>query len=85
MAGCAAGSSWNASMCDQHTTPSATPASEALLVTDKQVQPLSRNEVINGIKECETSGLRAAMITSKRKINGYTSDVVIDITCMPKY
>jgi len=55
------------------------------LVVDKQVQPLSRNEVINGVTECEGNGLRAVMIYSKRKINGYTSEVVVDVTCAPRY
>ena len=57
----------------------------AKLVLDPEVQPMSRNAVILAIKECETSGLRAVMITSKRKVNGFSTDIVIDITCMPKY
>ena len=58
---------------------------DAKLMLDSQVQPMSRNAVILAIKECETSGLRAVMITSKRKVNGFSTDIVIDITCMPKY
>jgi len=55
------------------------------LEVDKVIQPLSRNEVINGVTECEGNGLRAVMLYSKRKVNGYTSEVVIDVTCAPRY
>ena len=55
------------------------------LEVDPVIQPLSRNEVINGVTECEGNGLRAVMVYSKRKINGYTSEVVVDVTCAPKY
>lgn len=55
------------------------------LEVDPVIQPLSRNEVINGVTECEGNGLRAVMVYSKRKINGYTSEVVVDVTCAPRY
>lgn len=54
------------------------------MVVDKFVQPLSRNEVIYAVRECETNGLRAVMLYGKRKINGYTTEIVIDVTCSPK-
>ena len=53
------------------------------LQVDKTTQPMSRNEIINAVRECEESGLRAVVIMSKRHISGMTSDVVIDVTCMP--
>lgn len=55
------------------------------LVVDAKIQPLSRNEVIYAVKECESSGLRASMIYGKRRVNGYTSEVVLDVTCAPKW
>lgn len=55
------------------------------LVIDKQIQPLSRNEVISAVTECTNNGLRAVMLYGKRKINGYTTDIVVDVTCAPKY
>ena len=55
------------------------------LLIDKQVSAMSRQEVINGIGECESNGMRAVMLYSKRKINGYTTDVVVDVTCAPKF
>ena len=54
------------------------------LVIDKNIQSMSRNEVIMGIQDCESNGLRAVLINGKRKINGFTADVVVDITCAPK-
>jgi hypothetical protein len=58
---------------------------EQEMVIDKKIQTLSRNEVIVGVRECETNGLRGVMIYGKRKINGYTTDVVVDVTCAPKW
>ena len=57
---------------------------EQTLIVDAEIQPLSRNEVIVAVGECETSNLRAVLIYGKRKVNGYTSDIVLDVTCAPK-
>lgn len=55
------------------------------LILDKSIHPMSRNEVILAVQECESSGLRAAMVFSKRKVSNYTADVVVDVTCVPRY
>lgn len=55
------------------------------LVLDKQVASLTRNEVINGVTECEGAGLRAHVITTKRQINGFSADIPVEVTCMPKF
>ena len=55
------------------------------LVIDPQIQPLSRNEVIYAVTECEANKLRAVMIYGKRRVNGYTSEVVLDVTCAPRW
>jgi hypothetical protein len=81
LSGCAAGSSWNASMLDGSSSGTA----EQKMVLDKNIQAMSRNEVILAVQECESSGLRAVMVFGKRKINNYTADVVADVTCAPKY
>ena len=81
MSGCAAGSSWQASMMDGSSSGTA----EQKMVLDKNIQAMSRNEVILAVQECESSGLRAVMVFGKRKINNYTADVVADVTCAPKY
>jgi hypothetical protein len=79
MTGCAAGSSWQASLGDSAGGP------EQKMILDKDNHAMSRNEVILAVQECEVSGLRAVMIFSKRKINNHTADVVVDVTCAPKY
>lgn len=55
------------------------------LVLDKNVQPMSRNEVVSAIGDCQANGLRAVLMYGKRKVNDYTADVVIDVTCAPKW
>ena len=55
------------------------------LVMDKTIQSMGRNEVIDGIKQCETAGLRAIPIYAKRKINGHSAETVADVTCGPRY
>lgn len=55
------------------------------LVIDKQVVSLTRNEVIHGVTECEGAGLRAHVVTTKRSINGYTADIPVEVTCMPRH
>lgn len=56
---------------------------EQTLILDKEVNAMSRNEVINAITQCEENGTRALMLFAKRKINGVTADVVVDVTCAP--
>jgi protein involved in sex pheromone biosynthesis len=55
------------------------------LVLDKSIQPMSRNEVVSAIGDCQANNLRAVLMYGKRKVNGYTADVVIDVTCTPKW
>ena len=66
-------------MGDAYNPPNST------LVVDKEVQGMSRNEVILGINECEANRTRAVVIMAKRKISGRTTDIVTDVTCAPKY
>jgi hypothetical protein len=55
------------------------------LIVDARVQPMGRNEVIDAVKQCETSGLRAIPLYAKRQIAGYSVETVIEVTCGPKY
>ena len=64
---------------------SSPPYKDQNLVIDAHIPAMSRNEVITAISDCEGNGTRAVMIYAKRKINGYTADVVVDVTCAPKY
>ena len=55
------------------------------LLVDSHVSAMSRQEVINGIHDCETNGLRAVMITSKKRVNGHITDVISEVTCAPRF
>lgn len=55
------------------------------LLVDKDVIQMSRSQVILAVTECQESGLRPVMVMSRRKINGFLSDVPVDVTCAPKY
>lgn len=55
------------------------------MTVDKEVQPMGRSSVIAAIQECESSNTRAVVVYAKRKINGYTSEVVVDVSCAPRY
>jgi hypothetical protein len=61
------------------------PETAQTLIMDKNIQPMGRNEVIDAIKQCEKNGLRAITIYGKRKINGYTAETLVDVTCGPKF
>ena len=61
------------------------PPPHVTLETDKQAFHMSRQQVILGITECEEAGTRPVVITAKRKINGITSDVPVEVTCNPRY
>jgi hypothetical protein len=63
----------------------ASPPPNQDLIVDKQVQPMGRNEVIDAVRQCETSGLRAIPLYAKRKISGYSVETVVEVTCGPKY
>lgn len=61
------------------------PVTQQELVMDKKIQSMGRSEVIDAIKQCETSNLRAITVFGKRKINGYTAETIVDVTCGPRY
>ena len=65
--------------------PSTTvPEAISSLQVEKEVPPLSRLEVINGIGECEKAGMRPVVISTKRKVNNQLVPSVVDVTCLPK-
>lgn len=71
--------------CSQTTPPTYSTYKQQDLIIDRQVQAMSRNEVISAVHDCEGNGLRASMVYAKRQVNGYSVDVVIDVVCAPKY
>ena len=52
---------------------------------DAQVQQMSRQEVIQATMDCESAGMRASPIMTKRRVSGMLSDIIIDIQCIPRY
>lgn len=72
-----------ASLAACSTTQQQPPNQE--LVIDAKIQQMGRQEVIDAVKQCETSGLRAIPIYAKRKIGGYTVETVVEVTCGPRY
>lgn len=65
--------------CSSYTPPNVS------LETDKQAYHMTRAQVILGINECEDAGTRPVVITAKRRINGVTTDVPVEVTCNPRY
>jgi hypothetical protein len=55
------------------------------LIMDRNIQPLSRSEQIDAIKDCQEAGLRPRVIYGKRYVNGYTAETVIDVLCSNRY
>jgi hypothetical protein len=55
------------------------------LVLDKKIQPLTRMEQIDAIKECQEVNLRPRLVYGKRMVNGVSSEIVLDVICANKY
>lgn len=55
------------------------------LMYEAQVQQMSRQQVIQATMDCESAGMRATPVMSKRNVSGMLSDIIIDIQCMPRY
>jgi len=54
-------------------------------VYDTDVTQMSRTQVVDAVRLCEDSGLRASPVTARRRITGQTSEVVVDVLCLPRY
>ena len=50
-----------------------------------EVHQMSRQEIITASLECTDAGMRPQLVTASRKINNRPTDIVIDVTCYPKY
>lgn len=71
----------------QAQQPLTDPVPEALskLAVDREVPPLTRQEVITGITECESAGMRPIVLSAKRKINNQLIPSVVEVTCLPRF
>lgn len=54
-------------------------------VYEPDVTQMSRLQVIDATRLCEDAGLKASPVTARRRITGQTSDVIVDIQCIPRY
>lgn len=54
------------------------------LVVDKEVNEMSRQEIISAIHECQSNDLRPVPVKSKKKVDGRITDAIIDVTCAPQ-
>ena len=70
--------------CSTFQPTTTVPEAISSLQVEKEVPPLSRLEVINGIGECEKAGMRPVVISTKRKVNNQLVPSVVDVTCLPK-
>jgi hypothetical protein len=52
---------------------------------EAQVQQMSRQEVIQATVDCESAGMRASPVMTKRQVSGLLSDIIIDIQCIPRF
>ena len=69
--------------CSTTNNPNAYPTQQ--LVIDTHVSAMSRQEVINAIHDCQSNGMRAVMVTSKKVVSGHITDVISEVTCAPRY
>lgn len=61
------------------------PYTTSTLVHDPEVYQMSRTEIINATHECQEAGLRAIVTTAKHKVGRSYTDIVVDVTCQPKF
>ena len=54
------------------------------LQVEKDIQAMSRAEVIAGINECESAGQRAVVLSAKRRSSGQVIPAPVEVTCLPK-
>jgi hypothetical protein len=80
LAGCAALPNNNA---PSTTAVVAVVEANSALAVDKEIPPMSRQEVIHGISECEKANMRPYVITTRRKVNNQLIPAVVEITCLP--
>ena len=55
------------------------------LVVMEEMRPLTRDEVILGIEECESANARAVVTRAPVKVGGTYVNMAVDVTCSPRY
>ena len=57
---------------------------KSVLSVEPQIPPMSRADVIVGIQECESAGLRPIILSAGRRVNNQLTPAVIEVTCLPR-
>jgi hypothetical protein len=73
------------SACSVFNSDPASKLANTQVLVDKSTYVMTRNEMINAIMDCEASGTRPVVTTTRRKVNGFLTEAPFDVTCMPKY
>jgi type IV pilus biogenesis protein CpaD/CtpE len=60
-------------------------AAKTEVILEKKMQPLTREEVVSAIQECESARTKPVLISVPIKINGYTRKTIVDVYCVPQY
>jgi uncharacterized lipoprotein YmbA len=63
---------------------SSTKPSSKLVVMD-EMRPLTRDEVILGIEECESANARAVVTRAPVRVGGTYVNMAVDVSCSPRY
>lgn len=75
--------------CTSQPKPTSTstlpPYTTSTLVHDPEVHQMSRTEIINATHECQEAGLRAVVTTAKHRVGRSYTDIVVDVTCQPRF
>lgn len=58
---------------------------KADLIVEKELHPMTRDQVIMAIRECEQAETRPVVSKAPVRVAGALAHVVIDVTCSPRY
>jgi len=58
---------------------------KANFIVENDFYPMSRDQVIMAIQECEQAGTRPVLTKAPLRISGSTTQITIDVTCSPRY
>lgn len=61
------------------------PPTSSALLTEPEVHQMSRQEVIEAIHDCQENNMRAVIVTTKHRVGRSYTDIVIEVTCRPRF
>ena len=62
-------------------------APQQKLIIDSTVQSMTRLEVVEANAQCKEGNMKGALVFGKRRIGNseMTTDIVVDVMCVPRY